>query len=301
MSDAEQLGTSQPEKRPRPEDDDNNCPSCAEEVVDDGVQCQWCGDWEHFKCAKISKQEYDMLSLNSPRIMFFCCECQPKVNSAFEFFDKMYARQDLFDKRLQRIEHKLNSLSEGVCEVQEGSELSTNTSDDNSVLPKPGLLPRVESLSVGGISSAVASVISEEKDKDKRKLNLILHNVVEPTADDGQTRKKEDIDHVSDIFHKSLGVPVQITNAIRLGKRGDKPRLLKVSVDSLKSKASILRNCTKLRGKDVPGRWSKVFITPDMTPKEREQNKSLRNQLADLNKNGREYRIKNGQIVRRSN
>ena len=266
-----------------------------------GVQCQWCGSWEHFKCARMSKGEYDMLSLNSPRIMFFCCQCQPKVNSAFEFFDKMFARQDLFDKRLQRIEHKLDGLSEGVCEVQEGNEMSTDANEDNSVLPKPGLLPRVESLSVGGISSAVASVLNEEKDKEKRKLNVILHNVTEPTADDGQSRKKEDTDHVSSIFHKSLGVPTQITNAVRLGKRGDKPCLLKISVDSLKSKASILRNCTKLRGKDVPKHLSKVFITPDMTPKERECNKSLRNQLADLNKNGKNYRIKNGKIVRKNN
>ena len=54
-------------------------------------------------------------------------------------------------------------------------------------------------------------------------------------------------------------------------------------------------------GKDVPKHLSKVFITPDMTPKERECNKSLRNQLADLNKNGKNYRIKNGKIVRKNN
>jgi len=70
-----------------------------------------------------------------------------------------------------------------------------------------------------------------------------------------------------------------------LGKRSDKPHLLKVSVDSLKSKALILQNCTKLRGQDVPECFSKVFITPDLTLKEREHNKNLRNGLADLNKN----------------
>ena len=62
---------------------------------------------------------------------------------------------------------------------------------------------------------------------------------------------------------------------MRLGKRGDKPRLLKVSVDSERSKASIRHNCTRLRGKDVLVSLSKVFITPDMTSKEREYNKSL--------------------------
>jgi len=59
----------------------------------------------------------------------------------------MYAK---FDKRLQRIEKKLDSLSEEVCDVQEGNEMSTDSSEVNNVLPKPGLLPRVKSLSVSG-------------------------------------------------------------------------------------------------------------------------------------------------------
>jgi len=63
-----------------------------------------------------------------------------------------------------------------------------------------------------------------EKDKDKRKTNVILHNVVEPTAEDGQTRKSEDIKCVSDIFQKGLGVNnVKICNAVRLGRRDSKP------------------------------------------------------------------------------
>jgi len=44
----------------------------------------------------------------------------------------------------------------------------------------------VEHLSAGGISSAVASAVSEEKDEERRKLNLIMHNVEEPTAEDGK-------------------------------------------------------------------------------------------------------------------
>jgi len=64
-------------------------------------------------------------------------------------------------------------------------------------LPKAGILPRVETISAGSISSAVTSALTEEKDREKCKLNLIIHNVVEPTADEGQVRKKEDVDKVS--------------------------------------------------------------------------------------------------------
>jgi len=49
-------------KHPRLQDSDNNCPTCREEVSTDGVQCQWCNGWEHYKCARISRGEYEMLS-----------------------------------------------------------------------------------------------------------------------------------------------------------------------------------------------------------------------------------------------
>jgi len=88
---------------------------------------------------------------------------------------------------------------------------------------------------------------------------------------------------------------------VHLGKRSNKPRLLKISVDSIHSKATILHNCTKLRGKEVLQCLPKVFITPDTTIKERESNKALRNQLAELNKGGKKYKIKNSEIVQRSN
>ena len=64
-------------------------------------------------------------------------------------------------------------------------------------------------IDIGGISCAMASVIMpEERDKENRKLNVILHNVPEPTAEDDQIRRKEDIIHVNSIFHKDLGVSV---------------------------------------------------------------------------------------------
>ena len=71
-------------------------------------------------------------------------------------------------------------------------DVSENGGPPEPVRPS-GILPMPDSLTVGGISTAVASVIAEEKDRDKRKLNLILHNVNEPIAEDGLVRKKEDI------------------------------------------------------------------------------------------------------------
>jgi len=193
-------------KRLRPEDSGSVCPlvcpSCAEDMSDAAVECQWYGSREHYKCAGMSQDEYEILALNSRCVMFFCSVCQPRVGIALEFFNKMCSRQDLFDKRLQSIEQKLNNLTQGPSNTQESDEMSTNESSGK--LPKADILPRVETIYAGSISTAVTSALTEEKDREKRKLNLIMHNLVKPTADEGQTRKKEDVDKVSQIFQKIL-------------------------------------------------------------------------------------------------
>ena len=147
--------------------------------------------------------------------------------------------------------------------------------------------------------------MNEEKEKERRRLNLIIHNVPESSAESAESRKSYDIEYAVDIFNTYLGAKTSVTRALRLGKKADKntdkPRLMKVMVDTLDSKTFILRNCTKLRSADQSSRYSRIYITPDLTPSEREINRQLRAKLADLNKDSKQYRIKNGKIVPRGN
>ena len=104
-------------------------------------------------------------------------------------------------------------------------------------------------------------------------------------------------------FNVYLGAKATVTKALSLGKKADKntekPRLMKVTVDTLESKAFILRNCTKLRSADPSSYYNNIYITPDLTPTEREANRQLRAKLSVLNKDGKHYKIKSGKIVPR--
>ena len=51
-----------------------------------------------------------------------------------------------------------------------------------------------------------------------------------------QERKKEDIDSAHSTFSDLLGTSVNITNAVRLGKKERRDRLIKISVESLDQK-----------------------------------------------------------------
>ena len=74
--------------------------------------------------------------------------------------------------------------------------------------------------------------IIEEKEKAKRCLNLIVHNVTDSMNEDGLVRKKHDIDFITSTFQHYLGVSVTINKAFHLGQQNNKPRLLKIPVNS---------------------------------------------------------------------
>ena len=139
-------------------------------------------------------------------------------------------------------------------------------------------------------------MLSEQKEKEKRKFNLILHNVKESNDPIADNRKKHDIDSAIEIFQRYVGIPASI-NAICIGRKvADKTRLLKLTLSSEDVKVKILRNCIKLRNKDHPDNIRKIFITPDQTPQEQERNRKLRVELATMNATSNDYRIKTAKL-----
>ena len=84
-------------------------------------------------------------------------------------------------------------------------------------------------------------------------------------------------------FNNTQEFPQQLT-------KFSSSRLLKIFI--VTEKALILLNSIKLRNENNPEEIQKIFITPDLTPKEQEANKKLIVELRDLNKDGRVYYIK---------
>ena len=58
------------------------------------------------------------------------------------------------------------------------------------------------------------SLLSEEKEKEKQKLNLILHQIPEITLEGTMERKAHDTDHTQSIFHDYLKVDVPETQLL---------------------------------------------------------------------------------------
>jgi len=88
---------------------------------------------------------------------------------------------------------------------------------------------------------------------------------------DASNRKSDDLGKGTSLFSDYLGVSCSVTNAVQIGKKGTKPRLLKVSVSNLHEKVTILQNKKKLRDKNHPEHVKSIFITADLTPLEQKR------------------------------
>jgi len=160
-----------------------------------------------------------------------------------------------FDKKLEAIESKLCQKLKVIIHLWKRWNALT--------YPLRGNLDSVASIA--------ASLVSEEKEKERRQLNLVLHNVEESSSSDGSERKSEDIKKVKSIFEKYLEVSVSVTKAFCTGKRGAKPQLLKITVSSLDDKILVLMNKMKLRNSGNPKDVCKVFVRPNPNRTEKEQ------------------------------
>ena len=133
------------------------------------------------------------------------------------------------------------------------------------------------------LENITSSLANEQKEREKQKLNVIVYNVPESNATTGLERKEEGLTRLNGLFKDYLQVSPDITKVIRLGKKDDKPRLLKVSVASIDQRSNILRNKVKFKQDSNPEHVKNIYISPDFTPLEQRRRKALCEQLKKMN------------------
>ena len=95
-----------------------------------------------------------------------------------------------------------------------GSPLSANASKKDTVQP-PSISESNIDIAINDtpddITATVTSLINEEREKQKCKLNVTVHNLPECDDLDPKNRKSHGISKISSIVHKYLSVPTTIT------------------------------------------------------------------------------------------
>ena len=129
---------------------------------------------------------------------------------------------------------------------------------------------------------------------------MIFFNIPESNKETSDERKVDDTKHVKAISNQ-INCDLTFTNPIRLGKKSDKIRPLRITANSIEENKHMLKSARNISRQDSV--YSKVVIKPDMTPLQREDHMKLvklkQEKVEEARAKGEDdnYIIRNGQVV----
>ena len=137
---------------------------------------------------------------------------------------------------ITELKNLVKNLTSQLTMLKNSSSTNTKISSNSNMESNPPvlLLPHSSSepnKSADHITSIVSSYLAEEKEKLKRQLNLVIHNLAESTSEESSARQRDDINQVTSVLQKYIEVTPTISKAIQLGKCKEKSRLLKITVN----------------------------------------------------------------------
>jgi hypothetical protein len=139
---------------------------------------------------------------------------------------------------------------------------------------------------------------SELEEQARRRSCVIVHGLPEATNVNPGERKQADLDSVENLMHQLKCDAISVNSCFRLGKRIDdpaaKPRPVKLILASELNQQQLLKSAKNLKHLS---QWERVFIHPDLTPRQREARKLLIRQLKDRQEKGEQNLIIVGNVI----
>ena len=261
------------------------CVKCDEPVVknDEVIECFGCKEWCHRACTELTDEQYRCCRDGGASIQWLCEGCKDMKNPVSEIKSRMEVQLDKILTALESVTERLEKLER----IQSAD-----------IIEK-----KIEVV----VEQKVAEYMDEMREKEKRKLNIIVANLSESEKDTAEGRKEEDLERVRTMVGRIADVPADhLLEPVRLGKltigRNARPRLLKLEVRTEESKREIMKNVYNLN-KTVANAKDRIYINNDSTPKEREQMKQLKQELKmkkDAGENDWVINYRDMKLVKRS-
>ena len=151
---------------------------------------------------------------------------------------------------------------------------------------------------VQGLSEGYSNIMNEVEERERRRSNLIIAGLWEKEDGSVEERKQWDVEKVEQLFGELCDFENSVVSSVfRIGKmNSSRPRLLKVICRDADAKRSLLRKAKDLRDSSI---FRNVYLNPDMTPMQQEENKRLRLELKTRRNLGEDVIIRQGRIAGR--
>jgi len=301
-----------PNDSPDPKDrllskDIDTCGHCKKKCTPtcEALQCDLCSSWVHASCEGFSKKQYSSMSQltkSLDNVMFYCRLNNCVTRSKQFIFANIEATQTASDDTLQSLTKEQDTIRQTLTQLSEKVNELCCANQTLSRELKSGSTPLNQAPQSTSVANSLPSnpgeVVEEYLDRERRKTNLIVYNLQEPNNVQTTSERSEvDKNNLTQLFHSELRIEdVEITKCIRLGKTiQNKARPVLITIPNSNKRSSILRSASSLRKSE---HHKDTFISPDMTPREREAAKELRAELRRRKSHGEvNIIIRRGKIV----
>ena len=265
-----------------------SCSACGNAIVEDEatIECYACKSWCHKLCTTLSDNEYGVLARGGDSVLWQCPTCierganedtnahatrtEAKLDVLLNLFQEMVTRMDFLGERLIK------------------AELGEN----------PQIRKRIQDV----VKEEVKVALEEREEIEKRALNLLVVNIPESRKDTVEERKEQDARRVMEVIQmtgvsrEELG---EVENVFRLGREpgnNGRTRPLRFSIKRAETKTKILKNAREVNRNTQAGD-TPIYINRDLTIKERETEKALRDELKEKRKGNGRWVIRNKKVV----
>ena len=247
-----------------------DCEYCVTGGHESVIECEKCGKWGCPECTQLPKAIHEVIG-KWGSLHWYCLACETEVKNfcrvnASNYHDNTPEQVDstgLDEGRVTRLEGMVSRLGEKIDALMEKNEnvvksyaeaVGNNVEATKRYQP-PILTPERQTV----------KILDEYADRERRKANIIIHNLPESQDDNHQTRYQHDKTQVEEVIQEGTGViGVNISKLIRLGGRGQnqqqKPRLLLVTLELPDRRRAILAAAKSLRHTE---KWSNIYISPE--------------------------------------
>ncbi len=196
---------------------------------------------------------------------------------------------------LTYLREEIDSLKATVAELQKKKE---------PVLPteKPyGAPPDFKGID---FQSALARAIDEKSEREKKRLNVVLVGLPEPTPGLSDEPTPTDEEAVKDLARQMSIPPGNVDKVFRHGRQvaTDKPRITKVVFKCADSRSRFLSGLRPLLLSQLPQGETKMpyYVRPDLTHQELESQRELNRQRIALRQQGKDIVIFRGELMERA-
>ena len=228
---------------------------------------------------------YDLLNNAElgTHLHWYCQECNPRaiiaVKTDNDIEEKCKSYMSKFKLEISeeiqsvksglesRITEEVDRFNKEITDIKTSIEQGPGTQDKNEIEQLKASMREYEK----NHAEAEETLLEEMRDREHRKLNLIIFNLPESKADDGKTRMDDDLESVRRLL-AVVEVAVPISKATRLGRKGESTRPLRITTASITDQQGILKAAVKLRDSVE---CKDIFINRDQTPLEQKNWKEL--------------------------